>query len=71
MSADHSPSAEERIVALETQVAYQDRLIDTLDEVLREFTARVETLEYKLKLLQGTVGDAMDAGPESDPPPHY
>jgi uncharacterized coiled-coil protein SlyX len=71
MSADHSPSAEERIVALETRVAYQDRLIDTLDEVLREFTARVETLEYKLKLLHGTVGDVMDAGPESDPPPHY
>jgi SlyX protein len=62
---------EERIIALETRIAYQDRLVDTLDEVVREFTARVETLERKLQLLQGTLVDVMGPEPESDPPPHY
>jgi uncharacterized coiled-coil protein SlyX len=71
MSADHIPSAEERIVALETQIAYQDRLLDTLDQVVREFTARVETLEHKLQLLQGTLVDVVDPEPSDDPPPHY
>jgi uncharacterized coiled-coil protein SlyX len=71
MSADHVPSVEERIVALETQVAYQDRLLDTLDEVVREFTSRVANLERKLELLQGTLGDVVDPGPGNEPPPHY
>jgi SlyX protein len=62
---------EERIIALETRIAYQDRLLDTLDEVVREFTARIETLERKLQLVQGAVADTIEPGPSDDPPPHY
>jgi uncharacterized coiled-coil protein SlyX len=42
-------SLEERIVDLEVRVAYQDKLIEELDQVIREFSTRVENLESLLK----------------------
>jgi len=52
----------ERITDLEVRVAYQDRIIGALDEVVRGFTARVETLEREL---------AEPVGPANEKPPHY
>ena len=35
-------STEQRIIDLESRAAYQDKLIEDLDGVIREFSARVE-----------------------------
>lgn len=63
---------EERIIALETRLAYQDRLIEDLDEVVREFASRVEKLEHELAELKKTVLEGTpDIGGAQDKPPHY
>ena len=62
----------ERITDLEIRLAYQDRIIASLDDVVRAFTLRVETLEQALALLQASVTNAPSAdGPANEPPPHY
>lgn len=68
MAADHDTSLEARIIELETRIAYQDRLLDALDEVVRDFAARVEALERRLGILQA---GALDPVAPSEPPPHY
>ena len=63
-------SLEKRIVDLEVRVAYQDKLIEELDQVIREFSTRVENLESLLKDLKDSA-NAASIGPADDPPPHY
>ena len=63
-------SVEKRIVDLEFRTAYQDKLIADLDEVIREFSARVERLESMLNDLKDSE-NAHPSGPADDPPPHY
>lgn len=59
-------------VELEERIAYQDRLIQDLDEVVRAFAVRVEALERELTRLRSAVLDAsLPSGPAADPPPHY
>jgi SlyX protein len=63
---------EERIIELEVKVAYQDRVIADLDEVIAAFTKRVEDLERQLRdLREALTTDDPDVGPADDPPPHY
>ncbi len=60
------------LVDLEERIAYQDRLIQDLDEVVRSFTLRVESLEREIARLRSTVLEAsLPSGPAADPPPHY
>ncbi|MDX2024025.1 MAG: SlyX family protein [Deltaproteobacteria bacterium] len=60
------------IIELEERIAYQDRLIADLDEVVRAFAARVEVLERELIRLRTSVIDAaLPSGPANEPPPHY
>ncbi len=61
---------EQRIVDLEARAAYQDKLIEELDGVVREFSTRVERLETLVKDLKESL-DAPPSGPAHDPPPHY
>ena len=59
-------------VELEERIAYQDRLIADLDEVVRLFTVRVESLEREVARLRATVLEAaLPSGPAGEPPPHY
>lgn len=60
---------EERIVELEVRLAYQDKLIADLDEVLRSFVARVEMLEREVRELKQTA--VTQVGPPDETPPHY
>jgi uncharacterized coiled-coil protein SlyX len=63
---------EERIVELEIRLAYQDRLIADLDQVVRAFTERVAQLERDLRELKETaVQGEPNLGPADDKPPHY
>ena len=62
----------ERLTDLEVRVAYQDRVIASLDDVVRLFAARVERLERELdELRAGAKSPATPLGPANEPPPHY
>lgn len=60
----------QRIVELEIRASYQEKLIDQLDEVVRELATRLERLERELVQLKESV-EPPDVGPANDPPPHY
>lgn len=63
---------EERIIELEARVAYQDKTIGDLDEVVRLFASRVERLERRVAgLAQAVLEGHEEVGPAHDPPPHY
>ena len=59
-----------RVEELESLVSFQERTIATLDEVVRGFAGRVETLERELEKVKGSVIPDQ-VGPQDDPPPHY
>ncbi|MCH9683477.1 MAG: SlyX family protein [Deltaproteobacteria bacterium] len=63
---------EDRIVELEVRVAYQDKIIADLDDVLRVFTARIEQLQREVAELKRTVKDGTPSiGGANEKPPHY
>lgn len=62
-------SVENRIVDLEIRLAYQDKLIAQLDEVVREFANRVDALERRVSEHEASADP--DIGPGDDRPPHY
>jgi uncharacterized coiled-coil protein SlyX len=66
------PALADRLTDLEIRLAYQDRVIAALDDVVRAFTVRVEALELALAQLHTSVNSPTPpAGPANDPPPHY
>ena len=63
---------EDRIVDLEIRIAYQERLIGDLDEVVRSFARRVEALERELASHRQLLTEhALAIGPGDHKPPHY
>ena len=63
---------EERIIELETRVAYQEKLLCDLDEVVQAFAKRVEKVEGQLRRLKGTQLEQQDdMEPHDTRPPHY
>lgn len=63
---------DERLIDLEIRLSYQDKIIADLDEVVRAFATRVQTLERELELLKETVKEGVpDVGPQNEKPPHY
>ncbi len=72
MSSSVQDPVADRLVDLEIRLAYQDRLIATLDEVVRSFTSRVEILEQALTTMQASLASPPpSSGPANEPPPHY
>ena len=59
----------ENVTDLEVRLAYQDRALAALDEVVRTLFARVEAIEKELRELRQ--GSALPIGPAAEPPPHY
>lgn len=59
------------LVELEVRIAFQDETISALDEVVREFAARVERLESELGRMRKAMEGLPETGPADDPPPHY
>jgi uncharacterized coiled-coil protein SlyX len=57
----------DRIVELEVRIAYQDKLIADLDEVVRDFAGRVQALERDLAELKRTLGnEPSPVGPQDE-----
>ncbi len=61
---------EDRIIELEIKVAHQDRLLADLNDVVSQFSSRVEVLERRLDELQQSVG-GLPVGGADEKPPHY
>ncbi len=55
-----------RIVELEIKASFQDRTLEDLDAVLRQFTERVAALERELSQLRGAPGEVPGAAPTAD-----
>ena len=64
-------SLADSVTELEIRLAYQDRLLAALDEVVRTLHGRVEALEQNLLELRGSVALGPAIGPANEPPPHY
>lgn len=63
---------EDRIVDLEVRLAYQDKIIADLDEVVRAFADRVVKLERELEVVKDTLKAGVpEVGPQDERPPHY
>ena len=64
--------AADPVVELEVRVAYQEKIIEDLDEVVRDFARRVEALERKVEELQERLAeDPAPVGDQDERPPHY
>lgn len=61
---------EERLQRLEATVAFQDRTISDLNEIVTQFARRVERLESEVKRFHDRAQEP-EIGPHHDPPPHY
>jgi SlyX protein len=63
---------EDRLTELEIRVEYQDRLINTLNEVLTSQQAELDRLAAKMDKLQGKLdNEQFSIGPAGERPPHY
>lgn len=60
--AEDLADLQRRLVELEVRAAFQERTIDDLDQVVRQFAARVESLERALARVE-----AAQAAPEPLP----
>jgi SlyX protein len=67
--------SEERFIDLESRLAYQEQLLNELNDVVTEQQARIMQLDELCKSLITRVRSMGDAMPASDPgderPPHY
>lgn len=69
------PSTEDRLIELETRVAYQEDALNTLGEELARQKREIEALVARLRELQARVdsgGEGVFTGtPQDEVPPHY
>jgi SlyX protein len=68
-------TAEDRLIALETRLAHQERMAEEISEVLAEQARVIARLTLQLRQMHDRVGQMeVDGGssPQDDrPPPHY
>ena len=63
---------QERITELEVKVAFQEKLIADLDDVIRELREQVDRLERDVReLREQGAGQVEKTTLEDDKPPHY
>jgi SlyX protein len=65
--------AEERFVAIESKLAHQEYLVETLNELVYEQQKRIDKLDALCAALAQHIGDHAQGGPNSvnERPPHY
>ena len=63
---------DERLIELETRVAYQDKLLADLDEVVQVLAKQLDKAERKIRQLEATQQKHQEVlEPHNTPPPHY
>jgi SlyX protein len=63
-------SHEERVKELEIKVMYQERLVETLNQVMVGQRAEIDALNKRLEALEEQLHGALEDAPDP-PPPHY
>ncbi len=58
---------EERLELLETRLAYQDKTVEALNEVVTRQQDQIDRLERELQLLKGVIKNAMGAHRKTEP----
>ncbi|HEY4178544.1 MAG TPA: SlyX family protein [Kofleriaceae bacterium] len=62
----------DNVIDLEVKLAYQERLIRELDQLVREFGTRLDTQQRELDQLKQTLRSGeVPQGPATEKPPHY
>jgi uncharacterized coiled-coil protein SlyX len=61
----------ERWLDLDVKLAYQERLIQELDALVREFGTRLDAAERELKQIKQAMPAPVPLGAANEPPPHY
>ncbi len=68
-------AVDDRLERLETQCAFQEQLLASLDATVAEQSARLAVLERELVSVRASLSSMRDAGDGSladePPPPHY
>lgn len=66
-------TTEERFVTLETKVAYQEKLLADLSDILAEQSRDIADLRRQLERMERAYRDAKDEKQTlpHEPPPHY
>ncbi len=62
----------DRIMELEVKVAYQERTIDSLNDVILEMHAQIAAFRREFEVFRDETHAAdKPVGPADEPPPHY
>jgi SlyX protein len=64
-------TAESRLVALETHLAHQARLVEDLNDVVTRQSAEIAALTRRLAALSAALTEALAEAPAQQKPPHY
>jgi uncharacterized coiled-coil protein SlyX len=65
------PDDAERWLDLDVKLAYQERLIQELDALVREFATRLDKAERELEQIKRAMPPPLPLGAGNEPPPHY
>lgn len=66
-----SQTLDERFVSIETKIAYQEKLIAELNEVLLQRGQEIDKLTRRLASLENLARDGSSENPGHERPPHY
>jgi len=66
-----SAEDEERFVLLETKIAYQEKLISDLSDVLAEHSQTIDRMELRVRRLEQALRENTGEPVGHDRPPHY
>ena len=61
----------QRCEALEIHLAFQEKLVRDLDELVRTLGDRLTQAEQTIGSLKQTMKGELPIGPADEPPPHY
>ncbi len=62
---------EERLIAVETKIAYLENYINEINMVVIEQEKTIKKLEFDSEALRNQIASGKDALPENEKPPHY
>lgn len=61
----------ERFINLESKLAYHEKLLADLNEVLLERGQEIDTLKARVEALERQYQEGEQESPGHEPPPHY
>jgi len=75
LTVENATMIEDRFVALETQLAFQEDMIQKLDDALAQQQKQILDIKVQLKYatsqIEAMEGQMPDQQPAEPPPPHY